>query len=288
MMDSRTVVALVVTLTFWASAFAGIRAGLAAYSPGPLALLRFLVASCVLAAVASMAGIRLPDRKDVPFIVFSGFLGIAFYHVSLNYGQVTVTAGSASFLIGTVPIFSTLLAVLFLKERLSLRKIGGITVSCGGAVLISVGESSGSHFSFNCGTILILMSAVATSVFFVLQKPYLKKYGSLEFMCYAMWSGTLCMLIFLPGLIVEWQKAPPASTLAVVYLGIFPSAISYGAWTYALSRAPVSNVTSSMYIVPALACLIAWFWLGEIPSMMSFIGGMVALAGVVLVNVAKV
>lgn len=286
--DSRTIAALIVTLTFWASSFAAIRDALTAYSPGPLALFRFLVASVVLVGYAAIARVRIPDKKDLPFLVFSGFLGITVYHTCVNYGQVTVTAGSASFLIATVPIFSALLAAFVLGERLGARRIVGIGISCAGAVLITVGEGHEATLSFDYGSILILISAVSTSIFFVLQKPYLKKYGPMEFICYTIWFGTLMMMVFLPDLIVEYQKAPAASTLAVVYLGIFPSVIAYGAWTYALSRAPVSHVTPSMYVVPLFACLIAWAWLGEVPSTLSLVGGVVALAGVVLVNAARV
>lgn len=288
MVDSRTLAALLVTITFWASAFAGIRAGLEAYSPGPLALLRFLVASSVLLPYAIIGGVRPPDRKDLRFIFVSGFLGVALCHVSLNYGEVTVTAGSASFLIGTVPIFATLLAALILKEPLGIRKTIGIIVSFSGAMLITLGEGQRLKLSFDFGTALILTSAIALSIFFVLQKPYLLKYTAVEFMCYTMWSGTLFLLVFLPNLIAEYRAAPLSSTLAVVYLGIFPSVVSYGAWTYALSRAPVSHVTSFMYITPVLACLIAWAWLGEIPSVLSFVGGGVALGGVVMVNASRV
>ncbi len=94
---------LVVTLILWASAFAGIRAAVPAYGPGQLALLRFLVASAALAAFAAVGRIRLPQARDLPAVFLSGFLGVAVYHVALNYGETTVTAGAASLLVGTVP-----------------------------------------------------------------------------------------------------------------------------------------------------------------------------------------
>ncbi len=286
-MDARSAVAIAVTLTFWASAFAGIRAGLEAYGPGSLALLRFLTASVVLAGVAVYTRMKLPRLHDIPFIAFSSLLGISFYHVSLNYGEITVTAGSASFIIGTVPIFSAVLAAFILKESVSLRTVIGIGVSFLGVCLITVGESEGSLWAFDYGALFILASAFATSVFFVLQKPYLLKYGALEFTTYAIWAGTLFMLVFLPDLIREIGAAPPAATASVVYLGIFPSAISYVCWAYALSRVPVSRVTSFLYVSPVVACGVAWVWLGEVPPMLSFIGGAIALTGVALVSTAS-
>jgi hypothetical protein len=56
----------------WASAFAGIRAGLRAYSPANLAILRFLVASLVLAIYAGIAHFRRPELRDIPGLVLTG------------------------------------------------------------------------------------------------------------------------------------------------------------------------------------------------------------------------
>ncbi len=92
--------AAAVTLVLWASAFAGIRAALAgpglagplAYSPGQLAVFRFLVASAVLAVVAVATRLKLPKLRDLPTIALAGFLGITVYHVALNYGEIKVSA----------------------------------------------------------------------------------------------------------------------------------------------------------------------------------------------------
>jgi len=168
--EPRTWMAIAGVLFLWASAFAGIRAGMrltpsgsvGGYGPGELALLRFGTASFVLALYALATRMRLPNRVDLPRIGLAGFLGISVYHLALNFGEVTVNAGAASLLISAGPVFTALLSVIFLRERLTRIGWGGILLAFAGVSLITLSGGKGLHFS--AGALLILLQRRAVSL----------------------------------------------------------------------------------------------------------------------------
>src|SRR5437763_4215190 len=110
--DSRTWVALGITLLLWGTAPPAVRASMQVYSPGHVAVIRLIVASLTLAAYTLITRMPLPARRDWPVIAVLGFLGVTAYHVGFSFGLSTVHAGPASMLINTTPGFTSVLASL--------------------------------------------------------------------------------------------------------------------------------------------------------------------------------
>ena len=279
-----TILSIAVTLVLWASGFTAIGVALKSYSPFHIALLRFLIASVVLLLLTSFRTVRRPRRQDLFRIFLTGFFGIAAYNIALNYGKQFVTASAASFVVNTVPIFTTLFSIAFLRERIPLISWLGMALSFVGVSIIAIGESG---LDLNRGALILVGTAVCQSLYFIIQKPLLLRYTSFEAVCYAIWIGMLCMLVFLPGLLPELRQASPAATGAVLYLGFFPSVAGYLCWSYVLSQLSASRAANFLYLVPALALLIAYVWLHELPTGISLAGGLLALGGVVVVNISK-
>jgi drug/metabolite transporter (DMT)-like permease len=246
--DARLLAAVAAAVFFGASAYAAIGDALGSYAPGPLALFRMLVASAALAVYAAFSRIRLPSVRDLPAVALAGLFAFALYNVALNYGQLTASAGAASLIIASIPIFTVLLAVAFLRERLDALGWSDSAVGFSGMALITIGEGGG--FGINAGALLVLLAALSASVYFAFQKPYLEEYGSLPFTAYAIWAGALLLLPFLPALVGEVRTAPPQATLAVVYLGVFPTIVAYATTAYVFSRLPASRAVTLEYLSP--------------------------------------
>jgi uncharacterized membrane protein len=135
--DAGVIITIVIAVVWWGSAPVGIRAALGGYRPAHLSLFRFGIASVLLAIYAAFAGVRMPERRDWLWLTLTGAIGITFYNIILNYGLQTVPAATGSFVISTTPIWTALLAVITLGERLTLWGWAGILISFAGIALIS-------------------------------------------------------------------------------------------------------------------------------------------------------
>ncbi len=285
-MTPAVTLSLLVLAVLWGSAFPLIKIGLEGLSVPHLTLARHLVASLAFVPFLALTGCRLlPAWRDVPYFFLLGIPGITIYHLALNYGELRVSAGAASLIIATAPAITAIVAFFLAGERFPLLGWAGSAVSFSGVALIVLGD--GVEVGFNPFALLILVSAVLTAFFFVLQKPVLRRYRAVEVTAFATWAGTVPMLLFLPGFAAGVAEAGTGPLLAAAYIGLFPSAVAYTIFSYALSKASASLVTVYLYTVPVFSLLFSWLFIGEVPNLLTLFGGAVAVAGIVVVNWAK-
>jgi drug/metabolite transporter (DMT)-like permease len=267
----------------WASSFPVIKIGLKGYSPFQLASLRFLTASALLAAVAPFLAVRLPRRQDVGSILALGFFGVAAYHVLINAGETLATASAAGFISNTAPLFTTAIARAR-GEHITWKGWTGLLIGLVGVWFISIGNPAAGEFALNPGCLFLVLAALCWSLFFVLQSPLLRRYSPLEVTCYAVWTGSLLLAVFLPGALAALPATGFTATLAALYLGILPTAAAYLAWGYVLANIRLSQASIYTYLVPILSAVMAYLWLGEEPTLLFFLGAVGVLVGVMVAH----
>jgi drug/metabolite transporter (DMT)-like permease len=277
------VAAVVVTLTLWASAFVAIRHLGHDFSAGALSLGRLAVGAVALGAVALSRGVPRPSRGDWLSLVVIGVLWFGVYNVSLNQGERHVDAGTAAMLIQISPVLIALLATLFLGERFTVWLGVGLALAFAGVVLIGLsqpgGSSSGSTHKI-IGVGLCLVAALVYSISLVVQKPLVSRLSALHVTWLACSIGAVACLPFAGQLVDDTTHASASDVWWVVYLGLFPTAIAFTTYAFALRHMTASSLGITTYLVPPLTILLGWLFLGEVPPTMAYAGGALALVGV--------
>lgn len=268
-------------VVLWASAFPAIQVAAPELGVIGLSFARLVVASLALLAVAPVVGVRLPRGQDVPTILVCAFFGMTSYQLLLNWGELHVPAGTASIIVAAAPLVSVGIAVAFFGERLSGLRIAGSAVAIAGVVLVCLARAG---LSLSAAIWIVIAAAIAQGIYHPLTRPLLTRYTGLEVATYAMVAGTLMTVPFVPAGWAAMASADLGGWVGAVYLGLLPSALGFVLWGYAVARLPVVTSTSLLYLVPAVAVLIALLWLGEIPTAPELLGGAVVIVGVVTVS----
>src|SRR5579884_246201 len=165
---ARSYALLIVLSIIWGIAFVAIRVADFELSPVNLALLRWLVASAGYLAILPFVG-RLKtrfERKDLSRLLIVSFANVPAYHLSLNFGETSVSSGLAGLLVSLGPVFIVLLSRISLKEEIGRTLVVALVIASFGAALLSIQDLSGGGSIF--GPLEVVVTALSYAVFSVL------------------------------------------------------------------------------------------------------------------------
>ncbi len=272
----------VITILFWSLAYVYTRMALNHISSFSLGVLRYVVASLALLALAILLKIKPPLRKDIPWFVLAGLCGFGLYVIIFNIGTSYVTAATSSLVIATVPIITALLAAGLYREKLQPYQWFAVGIEFAGIVVLTLLRGS---MSINIGTIWLLVAALLVSCYNIIQRRLTKQYEALQSTTYSIFAGTLFLLVLLPGAVDEVREAPPVVLWYILFLGIFCSAVAYVSWSKALKLAEkTSSVSNYIFFTPLLTGLLGFVIAKEAVDAPIMIGGIVIILGAILFN----
>ena len=254
--DVPALIAGLITVTAWGSAFVAIRAAGHTLSPGALALGRLVVSTAVLSVVALARREPLPPVRGLLLIGVYGIAWLGVYSTALNAAERLVDAGTAAMIINIGPLLIALFAGLFLREGFPPRLFSGSAVAFTGCVVIAVATiQSGTRSALGIALCLVTVLAYAAAV--VVQKPVLTRVSPFQVTWLGCAAGTIACLPFAPTLVTD-------------------------AWAFALRRGTAGRTATLNYLIPVVAIMLGWAVLAERPPWLAIGGGALCLAGVYL------
>lgn len=281
--EQLATVAGLATVGLWASAFVGIRAVAVDLSPGSIALGRYVIGAVLLGGLVARQGWVRPGRRDSVLLVSMGVVWAA-ESIVLGAGERLVDAGTAAMLVGIGPIFITLLAGVFLGEGWPARLLIGSLIAFGGTAIIGIATAAqeGGPSTNVVGVLLCVGVALLYAGQVTLQKPTLRALSGLQVTWVACLVGAITCLSFAPGLAGELGRARPETVAWLLFLGVFPTAIGFSTWAFALARMTAGRAATLSYLESPTAILISWLVLGEAPAALAIGGGALCVVGVMV------
>jgi drug/metabolite transporter (DMT)-like permease len=263
----------------WGLSFVSIKVAVAWIPPMSLGFLRFALASAILFALKRGLEPHGHVRPaQVPALAAAGLIGVTAYFFMENNGVKLSSASEASVVIGAIPVLSLLAEVLFLGARLRpAQAIGALLSSAGVWVFVSAGLSARGDWRAYLYMSGAALSWVAYS--FITRKLF-QRLGRISIV---FWQSLFGAISFIPFAIMEagqWRVPPPGVWAHAAFLAVFCSALGY--WFYVYSVEALGITVSSVFInlIPVIAVLAGFLFLGERMSTAQWIGGAAVLAGV--------
>lgn len=283
---------MVCSAMFWAGAFIAGKYTVPYIPTFTLTFLRFFYASIILFFVMKRMKVDFKLRKiHVPVFLFTGTVGMFGYHVLFFTALKYTTAINTSIIAATNPIVTTLMAFLFLKNKMSGKQILGIVLSFTGVILTITGAELEilHNFSFNAGDLWMLAAVTAWAAYGVYSKSAGKEIPPIALTYY---SFLVCTILLIPFVLFEkpWEilpSVPVSAHLAVLYMSVFPSVIGYLVQQMAIKEIGPSKASVFVNLVPVFSIFLAVFILGENLDPIKLFTAALIIAGVFICQRAK-
>lgn len=233
---------------------------------------------------------KLPEPGEILSISLLGFIGITLFSVGLFYGIKLSTAINGALLTNTQPIFTAILGPVLIAEALSKKKIAGVAVGITGMILV---VTNGNFTAFELegtaviGNLLLIGASLVLSLYSMLIKKYVKKYGTIIPTWISMISGTFFILIiniFRSQSPAQLFTLPILSIILVLYLGIIGTSLTYLVFNMALTRMSVTTATSYKLLIPVFGLFFSVIFLGEQPGVATLTGIFVVVSSVYIIQ----
>ncbi len=274
----------------WSGAFAALKFGLSTLSPGAAVLLRFLPVWLICAVYLIHRRREFVKLvKGHPWkVVSASLLGVAGYHLFLAFGLAGVTSAASSLIVACGSLFTYIFSVAARTEKPRFVRFAGIALALGGLfVVLRYGSGAGFDLKYLGYALVVLGAPLAWSGYTVIGKKMLDSGCDIRLLtATTFFLGGLPAFFFIDGTFFEALAAPGTLLLLGGYLGLVASLAGYFAWNWALSRSDPSQVAAFIVLIPALAHLWGYLFLGEQLTWLAAVGGALVLAGVLVVNIA--
>ncbi|UCF97460.1 MAG: DMT family transporter [Spirochaetaceae bacterium] len=229
------------------------------------------------------------QRKDVLAMGGLGLLGIAVFSICYTFGVKLSTAYNGSLLINSQPIFTTLLAPLIIKEAFSyIRFLGALAGVVGVYFIVAGGLRPGDVLAheYFWGNLILLGGALSISIYSILLKRYVIKYGGFVPTFLTMLSGTAVLLA--AALLINGSDVFRGITLyswpLLIYVGVVGTALVYPLFNLALKVTGVVRAVGFKLLIPVFGIALSMIALGERPGSFTYIGAATVIASVYLIQ----
>jgi drug/metabolite transporter (DMT)-like permease len=282
----RIVVCFAILYFVWGSTYVVNKFGLHQLPPLLLGGARFTLAGLIMVALALARGARIAStRREWRDVLVMGLVGVAISN-SINLWALQFVAANQSALINASSAFwIAALGTLGSKgSPLSMRARLGLAIGFAGVALI-LWPKGGFAGTMHWAELAILVGCLLWAVCTMYYRYMESRLATFMFIGLQMLTGGVTMLIigFSAGQAARWGWEPPG-LIALAYLVLFGSCLAYAAFAFLTLNTTPARLGTYSYVNPAVACLLAWIFLGETVSALQFAGMAVILIGVMLVT----